>query len=171
MAAYDNMSRVELRSELTHRGLIVHGMINDLRERLRADDARDILNGCFENMGKKDLMDLCKSLHIHSAGEREVLIDRIKQFNLRKSGEQRGEEEIGWGLNTDMPTPEDRLGPQSEESILGTPASGLYHGPYTRYLKHYKRTNGTTENASGRSATSITERNKRTTPTTDFFLF
>lgn len=49
----------------------------------------------------------------------------------------------------DMPTPEDPLGPQSEEeSILGTPASGLYHGPYTRYLKDYERDNrGTTENA------------------------
>lgn len=96
MAHYDNMSRVELRNELTHRGLIVHGMVDDLRERLRADDARGILNGSFKNMGKKDLIDLCKSLYVHSLGEREILIDRIKQFNLRKSGGQRGGGILTW---------------------------------------------------------------------------
>ena len=95
MAAYDNMSQVELRSELTSRGLIVRGIINNLRERLPADDTRGIFDGCFENMVKKDLVNLYKSLHIHSAGERRVLISRIKEYNLRKSGGQRGGEEKG----------------------------------------------------------------------------
>lgn len=78
MTHYDNISRVDLRSELASRGLVVHEMISDLRERLQADDAHDIFDDDFKNMGKKDLINLCKSLYVHSLGEREELIDRIK---------------------------------------------------------------------------------------------
>lgn len=146
-AAYDAMGQGELRSELTNRGLIVYGKVSELRERLRADDARGIFNDFLGNMGKIDLENAYKSLNIPSAGRHEELINKIEKYNLRKSGGQRVAEEAGESLNTGLPTPEDWLGPQTGESILGTPASGIYHRPYTRYLEHYERVNGTTENA------------------------
>ena len=49
--------------------------------------------------------------------------------------------------NAGLPTPEDRLGPPTGATILGTLGSRLYHVSYHKYIQDYQLREGTTEHA------------------------
>lgn len=127
---------------------MVSGDTNQLRTRLRADDAFGAIDCFFGTMSYEDLKDMC-SIHcipIKSRGDKKrqkEMYEKLQFYNLRKGG---GQETGGW-LNSGLPTPEDWLGADSQVPILGTPGSGIVFQLYTHYIDAYRQQHGTTKDA------------------------
>ena len=151
MAAYNGMSQIPLRNELTRRGLVVRGTVNELRQRLVRDDALGVFDGYLGSMSETDMEDACRRCSIPIDGRRQDrrqrLFEKLKRYNERKGGVQATSEVSGGWLNSGLPTPEDRLRAKGGEPILGTPGSGIVFQPYTNYIQAYRQEHGTTEDA------------------------
>lgn len=138
------MNQVEMRAELKRRGLVNYGSSTDLKARIQNDDARGVFKGNLANMSEQYLREGCKILCIPSTGSRPKLIEKIRAYNRYKRAKRDDEER---GLNAGLPTPDDRLGKPTGETILGRPESRLYMHSYSEYLRHYELQHHTTENA------------------------
>ena len=155
MAAYNGMGEIPLRNELERRGLLVDGTVNQLRQRLVADDALGVFHGYLGSMSETDLEDACRRRSIpipilikdHEGDHRQKLFKSLKRYNKRKGGVQANRELCAGWLNTGLPTPEDRLGPPTGQPPLGTPGSGLVFPPYIDYLEAHREKNGTIDDA------------------------
>ena len=151
MAAYNGMDQIALRDELERRGLLVDGTVNQLRQRLVRDDALGIFHGYLGSMSETDMEDACRrrSIPIKGRGQdrRRRILKNLRRYNERKGGVQAVSEMSGGWLNTELSTPQDRLGPPTGEPPVGTPGSGLVFPPYIDYLEAYRQSHGTTENA------------------------
>ena len=106
MAAYNSMNRSQLRNALSVRGLMVSGDANQLRTRLRADDAFEAIDCFFGTMSCANLANMCRirCIPIRSSGKnrrRKEMFEKLQHFNHRK----RGAEETGGWLNSGLPTP------------------------------------------------------------------
>ncbi|CAD6581632.1 MAG: hypothetical protein ASARMPRED_000662 [Alectoria sarmentosa] len=138
------MNQVEMRAELKRRGLVNNGNNTEIKARIQNDDVRGVFKGNLANMNEQYLRESCKILCIPSTGSRQKLIEKIRAYNKYKRAKKDDEKR---GLNDGLPTPDDRLGKPTGETILGTPESPLYMHSYTEYLRQYELRNQTTENA------------------------
>ena len=96
------------------------------------------IRGNLPTFSDQQLREACRRRGISSRGDRQELDDRIISYNQRKQSEQSSHEDPGW-LNTGLPTPDDRLGPPTDNRVLGTRDSDVYHGQYSQYLTGYGR--------------------------------
>ena len=146
MATSSNLGQIEARDELRRRGLTVGGAINELRLRMIEDDAFGEIRGNLSTFSDRQLREVCRRRGLSSRGDRQELDDRIISYNQRKQSQQSSHEDPGW-LNTGLPTPDDRLGPPTDNRVLGTRDSDVYYWPYSLYLRGYQIDNSTTEGA------------------------
>ncbi len=147
MAAYDHKNQVALRTELKNRKLMTRGLNGILKERLRKDDARGEIRGDLETLHVEYMRDVCSILAMKSTGSREQLVRRLREYNSRKRQARRHFEATQGPINIGLPTPDDRLGPPTNEAVLGTLGSRLYSASYAEYLQEFQTSHGTTQNA------------------------
>ena len=151
MAAYNGMGQIALRDELERRGLLVDGTVNQLRQRLVRDDTLGIFHGYLGSMSETDIEAASRRRSIPIKGRRQDrcrrLFKNLERYNERKGGVQAVSKMSGGWLNTELSTPQDRLGPPTGKPPLGTPGSGLVFPPYIDYLESYRQSHSTTEDA------------------------